>query len=148
MNKLTKGGIVMKLQGKTVIVTGAAAGMGEAIAKKFAADGAKVVATDINKETLDQVVNEITENGGEAIGLVSNIGKQEDVNEMVDLALEKYGSLDVLVNNAGIMDNFVPVGDLTDEQWNRIININLTGPFKAARAAINIMEKQENGGVI
>jgi len=138
----------MKLQGKTVIVTGAAAGMGEAIAKKFAAEGAKVVATDINKETLDQVVNEITENGGEAIGLVSNIGKQEDVNEMVDLALEKYGSLDVLVNNAGIMDNFVPVGDLTDEQWNRIININLTGPFKAARAAINIMEKQENGGVI
>lgn len=138
----------MKLQGKTAIVTGAAAGMGEAIAKKFAAEGANVVATDINKELLDQVVSAITENGGEAIGLVSNIGKQTDIDEMVNEAIEKYGSLDILVNNAGIMDNFVPVGDLTDEQWNRIIDINLTGPFKAARAAINIMEKQENGGVI
>ncbi|WP_440896403.1 glucose 1-dehydrogenase [Amphibacillus sp. Q70] len=138
----------MKLQGKTVIVTGAAAGMGEAIAKKFAEEGAKVVATDINKELLDQVVNAITENGGEAIGLVSNIAKQEDIDKMVNEAVEKYGSLDVLVNNAGIMDNFVPVGDLKDEQWDRIIDINLTGPFKAARAAINIMEKQEKGGVI
>lgn len=138
----------MKLQGKTVIVTGAAAGMGEAIAKKFAEEGAKVVATDINKELLDQVVKAITENGGEAIGLVSNIAKQEDIDKMVNEAVEKFGSLDVLVNNAGIMDNFVPVGDLKDEQWDRIININLTGPFKAARAAINIMEKQEKGGVI
>ena len=138
----------MKLDGKTAIVTGAAAGMGEAIAKKFAAAGAKVIATDINKEMLDEVITAITENGGEAVGLVSNIGKQEDIDEMVNVAVEKYGSLDILVNNAGIMDNFVPVGDLKDEQWDRIIEINLTGPFKAARAAINVMEKQENGGVI
>ncbi|NMA98511.1 MAG: glucose 1-dehydrogenase [Phyllobacteriaceae bacterium] len=138
----------MKLSGKTVIVTGAAAGMGEAIAKKFAAEGAKVVATDINKELLDPVVQSITEAGGEAVGLVSNIGNQEDIDQMVHEAIERYGSLDVLVNNAGIMDNFVPVGDLTDELWDRIIQINLTGPFKAARAAIKVMEKQENGGVI
>lgn len=138
----------MKLQGKTAIVTGAAAGMGEAIAKKFASEGAKVVATDINGELLDQVINAIVENGGEAIGLVSNIGKQEDIDEMVNVAVEKFGSLDILVNNAGIMDNFVPVGDIKDEQWDRIIGINLTGPFKAARAAINVMDKQDNGGVI
>ena len=121
----------MKLSGKTVIVTGAAAGMGEAIAKRFAQEGAKVVATDINQELLDQVVDSITKAGGEAVGLVSNIGEQADIDQMVHEAIERYGSLDVLVNNAGIMDNFVPVGDLTDEQWDRIIRINLTGPFKA-----------------
>lgn len=138
----------MKLLGKTVIVTGAAAGMGEAIARKFAEEGAKVVATDIDKERLDQVVKSITESGNEVIGLVSNIANQEDIDKMTNKAVQQFGSLDVLVNNAGIMDNFVPVGDLTDQQWERIIAINLTGPFKAARAAINIMEKQEKGGVI
>lgn len=138
----------MKLLGKTAIVTGAAAGMGEAIAVKFAQEGAKVIATDINKELLDQVVKSITEAGGEAVGLVSNIGEQADIDFMVHEAIERYGSLDILVNNAGIMDNFVPVGDLTDEQWDRIMQINLTGPFKAARAAIKVMETQENGGVI
>ena len=81
----------MKLSGKTVIVTGAAAGMGEAIAKRFAQEGAKVVATDINQELLDQVVDSITEAGGEAVGLVSNIGEQTDIDQMVHEAIERYG---------------------------------------------------------
>lgn len=138
----------MKVENKTVIITGAGSGMGEAMAKLFAKEGGNVIVADINEESVNKVVMDIQNEGGEAAGVIANIAKQEDIDKMMNLAQEKYGSLDVLVNNAGIMDNFTPVGDVSDELWNRVIDINLTGPFKAARAAINIMETQENGGVI
>jgi len=138
----------MKLAGKTAVVTGAGSGMGKAIATLYAQEGAKVVVADINEESINAVVNEIKENGGQAIGVVSNVAKQEDVDNMINSAVNTFGSLDILVNNAGIMDNFTTVGDVSDELWDRVIGVNLTGPFKAARAAINVMNNQENGGVI
>lgn len=138
----------MKVENKTIIITGAGSGMGEAMAKLFAKEGGNVIVADINEESVNKVVTDIQNEGGEVAGAIANIGKQEDINKMMELAKEKYGSLDVLINNAGIMDNFTPAGDVSDDLWNRVIDINLTGPFKAARAAINIMEEQENGGVI
>ncbi|MBD8036261.1 SDR family oxidoreductase [Solibacillus sp. A46] len=138
----------MKLAGKTAVITGAASGMGKAIAQLYAKEGANVVVADINNEAIDGVVNEITSNGGKAVGVLANVVKQEDVDNMINTAITSFGSLDILVNNAGIMDNFVPVGDVSDELWDRLMAVNLTGPFKAARSAINIMEKQETGGVI
>mgnify|MGYP001217441803 FL=1 len=138
----------MKLQGKTAVVTGAGSGMGKAIATLYAQEGAKVVAADINQAGVDAVVAEIKANGGEATGVVVNVSKKDDVERMIQTAREAYGSLDVLVNNAGVMDNFTPVGDVTDELWERLIGINLTGPFLACRAAINIMKDQASGGVI
>lgn len=138
----------MKLSSKTAIVTGAGAGMGKAIAILFAQEGANVIVSDINAENIESVVNEIKSNGGQAIGVTANIANEEDIDKMVSTAVEKYGSLDILVNNAGIMDNFVPVGDVSNELWDKVIAVNLTGPFKAARAAIQVMEKQETGGVI
>ncbi|HHY73366.1 MAG TPA: glucose 1-dehydrogenase [Bacillus bacterium] len=138
----------MKLKEKTAIITGAGSGMGKAIAKLFATEGAKVVVADINKEAIDSVVHEIKADGGQAVGVVANVAKQEDVDNMINTAVQTFASLDVLVNNAGIMDNFTPVGDVTDELWDRVIAVNLTGPLKVARATINIMEKQESGGVI
>lgn len=138
----------MKLQGKVAIVTGAGSGMGKAIAILYAQEGAKVIAADINQANVDAVVAEIKQNGGEATGVVANVASKEEVERMIQTAASTYGSLDILVNNAGIMDNFVPVGDLTDEQWDRVLDINLRGPFLASRAAINMMKEQANGGVI
>jgi len=138
----------MKLQGKVAVVTGAGSGMGKAIATLFAEEGAKVIAVDVNQTGVDAAVAEIKQNGGEAVGVTANIAVKEDVERMIQAAVTTYGSLDILMNNAGIMDNVEPVGDLSDEQWERVIAVNLKGPFMACRAAVNVMKDQENGGVI
>lgn len=122
----------VKLSGKTALVTGAGSRMGRAIAKLFAEEGARVVAVDMNGDSVEAVASEIKASGREAVGVAGNVTKQEDI----------------LVNNAGIMDNFLTVGEVTDDVWDRGIAVNLTGPMKLARAAINIMDKQEAGGVI
>ncbi|WEV64151.1 glucose 1-dehydrogenase [Bifidobacterium sp. ESL0732] len=137
-----------QLKGKVAIVTGAASGMGKAISERFAAEGAKVVLADINKDTLAAVEKEITDAGGQAVSAVTNIANEADIDAMVKCATDTFGHLDILVNNAGIMDNFIPVGELDDKLYEKVMAVNLTGPFKAARAAINVMLKQENGGVI
>ena len=136
----------MKLENKVAVITGAGSGMGRAMAILFASEGAKVVAADINQANLESVVAEIKSKGGEAISVLVNIVNKGDVEEMIQAAIDTYGKLDILVNNAGIMDNVEPVGDLLDEQWERVINVNLRGPFMASRAAVNVMK--ENGGVI
>lgn len=138
----------MRLEGKSAIVTGAGSGMGEAIAVLFAKEGAKVVVSDINGEAVNRVVEQIKAIGGDAIGVVTNVALQADVDHVVEQTVQTYGKLDILVNNAGVMDNFVPAGDVTDESWDRVIAINLSGPFKTARAAIKVMEQQDTGGVI
>ncbi len=138
----------VKLSGKTALVTGAGSGMGRAIAKLFAEEGARIVAVDMNGDTVEAVVLEIKASGGEAVGVSGNVTKQEDIDKMIDTATSTFGSLDILVNNAGIMDNFLTVGEVTDEVWDRVLAVNLTGPMKLARAAIQIMDKQESGGVI
>jgi len=138
----------MKLKNKVAVVTGAGSGMGKAMANLFAKEGAKVVAADINQAGIDGTVSEIKKNGGEALGIKVDVTKNDEVKKMIDAAIAAYGSLDILVNNAGIMDNVEPVGNLSDEQWDRVLGINLKGPFLACRAAVGIMLKQKNGGVI
>lgn len=138
----------MKLKGKTAIITGAGSGMGRAIAILFGQEGANVVAADMNEESVNLVVEEIKKSGGNALGVTANVTKQEDIDKMVASAVDTFASLDILVNNAGIMDNFMTVGDVSDELWDRVIGVNLTGPFKVARAAIQVMNDQEHGGVI
>lgn len=137
-----------KLQDKVAIVTGAGSGMGLAIATAYAHEGAKVVLADINAETLKQVETAITDAGDVATSVVADMSKEDDIKHLVKEAVETYGQLDILVNNAGIMDNFKTVGNVTDDLWNKVIAINLTGPFLASREAINVMKDQENGGVI
>lgn len=138
----------MKLQGKSAVITGAASGMGKEMAILFAQEGAKVVAADVNASAIDAVVQEIRASGGLAVGVVANVTKEADVANMIDTAVEQFGSLDVLVNNAGIMDNFVAAANLTDELWNRVLDINLTGPMRAIRKALPIMTKQGKGVII
>lgn len=138
----------MKLQNKVAIVTGAGSGMGRAIALLFAKEGAKVVVSDINLETLNLVVNEITIDGGIATGVMANVAKEQDIQNIIDSAINEYGTLDILVNNAGIMDNFVPAAEVTDELWERVFAINVTGPMRATRKALPIFIKKESGIII
>lgn len=140
--------MVDRLAGKVAIVTGAGSGMGKAISQLFAKEGAKVVLADINAQGIEEVKQAIEQAGGQAVAKVTNVVKQEDVDGVIDFATQTFGQLDILVNNAGIMDNFTPVGNLTDAEYERVMAINLTGPVKLCRAAIQVMEKQETGGVI
>ncbi|KXG09725.1 Glucose 1-dehydrogenase [Anoxybacillus sp. P3H1B] len=138
----------MKLQNKVSIVTGAASGMGKAIAVLFAKEGAKVVVSDMNEKGAYETAEEIRANGGEATAVTVNVAKEEDVQQLIDTAVQTYGTLDILVNNAGIMDNFVPVADLTDELWEKVLAVNTTGPMRTIRRAMPIFLNKGHGVII
>lgn len=138
----------MKLHNKVAVVTGAGSGMGKEIAKLFAQEGAKVVLADIAEGPLNDVVQEIKESGGTATGVVSNVAKEEDIQNLIDTAVNEFGSLDVLVNNAGIMDKMTAAADVTDELWERVFSVNVNGPMRAIRKALPIMIKQGHGVII
>jgi len=138
----------MKLANKAAVITGAGSGMGKAIAALFAQEGAKVVAADINEETVNSLVEQIKANGQTAVGVVANVAVETDVQRMIDTAVNEFGSLDILVNNAGIMDHFTPAGDVTDELWERVMGVNLTGPMRSTRKALSIMVPQGKGVIV
>ncbi|MDQ0224024.1 SDR family oxidoreductase [Metabacillus niabensis] len=138
----------MRLQNKVAVVTGAASGMGKAIAILYAKEGAKVVVSDINLDAANQTVEEIKTNGGEAIAVLANVAKEEDIQNLIDTAVSQYGTLDILVNNAGIMDNFEPAGDIEDEKWERIFAINTTSVMRATRKALTIFLEKQSGVII
>ena len=138
----------MKLQGKVAIVTGAASGMGKQIAKLYAKEGAKVVVSDLNLDGANETVEEIKAAGGEAIAMKTNVAVEEDVQELVDSTVEKYGTVDVLVNNAGIMDGFEPAGDVVDERWERVFAVNTTSVMRMTRKVLPIFLEKENGVIV
>ncbi len=137
-----------KLENKVSIVTGAGAGMGKAIAILFASEGSKVVATDIDPARLDLLKKEISDSGGEVTTLVADMAKEDEIDNMINVAVEKYGTLDILVNNAGIMDNFLPVAEVDNQMWEKVMKVNLEGPFKAMRSAIKIFLAKGSGNII
>jgi NAD(P)-dependent dehydrogenase (short-subunit alcohol dehydrogenase family) len=137
----------MMFKDKVVIVTGAAMGIGKAIAAAFAREGAALVLGDIVADKLSATVEELKAGGTRVVGLAGDISRVEDANALVDLAKNTYNRLDVLVNNAGIMDRFMPIGEITDEVWNKVLGVNLNGPMYTMRRAIPQMIEQ-GGGVI
>lgn len=138
----------MKLQGKVAVVTGAASGMGKAIAELYAREGTKVIVADLNLEGAEAVVKEITDNNGVAKAVQVNVAKQEDIDNMIDTAVREYGTLDILVNNAGIMDGFEPVGEISDERWDMIFDVNTKGVMRAMRKAIPLFLEKGKGVII
>jgi NAD(P)-dependent dehydrogenase (short-subunit alcohol dehydrogenase family) len=138
----------MRFKDKVVIVTGAGSGIGKATTLLFAAEGAKIVAGEIDQARLDALVAELKEKGTEVVGVQGNVAKVEDCNKLVDTAREVFGTVDVLVNNAGIVDRFLPVGEVTDEVWNRVLGVNLNGPMYTSRRVIPIMLEQKKGVII
>jgi NAD(P)-dependent dehydrogenase (short-subunit alcohol dehydrogenase family) len=138
----------MKLSNKVAIVTGAASGMGKAIAELFAAEGAKVVASDLNLDGVAEVVRGIEAEGGTALAVKTNVASEEDVERLFDETLKAYGTLDILINNAGIMDNFVPAADVTDELWEKVFAVNMTGPMRTTRRALKIFTEKQSGVIV
>lgn len=138
----------MRLEGKIVLLTGASSGMGKQMALLFAKEGAKVVAVARRMNKLEEISKQASDFPGEIIPLEGDVSRDEDIDNMINHTMNKYGRIDVLINNAGILDNFIPLGELTDELWDRVLNINLTAPMKLARKAIPIMEEQEKGNII
>jgi len=138
----------MKLRNNVALVTGAASGIGKAIATRFAREGAAVVASDIVSDALDEVVSGINAAGGKAVGLIVDVALEADVAAMADAGIKNFGRIDILCNNAGVLDGMVPVAEVTNELWERVIRINLTGPFLACRKVIPIMLEQGGGAIL
>jgi len=133
------------LNGKVALITGGGTGLGADFAKRFAAEGAKVVITGRRKEVLDQVAASLPENS--ILTCAGDVSKIEDAQAMVDATIKFGGKLDVLVNNAGI-DPPGSIVEIPVEQWQEIIDINLTGPFLLMKAAIPHMIKNGGGSII
>jgi 3-oxoacyl-[acyl-carrier protein] reductase len=137
----------MRLLDKVAIITGSARGIGEATAVKFAAEGAKVVVCDLELAGVEQVVGRIVAEGGKAIGFAVNVTKKPTIAAMVQGVMDRYGRIDVLVNNAGIVDDAM-FRKMTDEQFERVIDINLKGTYNCARAVVDIMIAQNSGVIL
>ncbi|ETA81923.1 3-oxoacyl-ACP reductase FabG [Youngiibacter fragilis] len=137
----------MRLEGKVAIVTGAGRGLGKGIALKMAKEGAKVIVSDVISDNADECVKEIKEAGGEAVAFTGNIAKLEDVNAVFETAINSFGRIDIVVNNAGINRDTM-LHKMTDEQWDTVIGVNLTGTFYMTREAAKRMREQESGRII
>ncbi|WP_088005897.1 3-oxoacyl-[acyl-carrier-protein] reductase [Indiicoccus explosivorum] len=138
----------MRLAGKTAVVTGASRGIGAAIARTLAAEGAKVVVNySGSRDKAEAVAEEIRENGGEALVCQADVADADSVKAMFDQTLETFGALDILVNNAGITrDNLLM--RMKDGEWDDVINTNLKGVFITTKAAARPMMKQRQGRII
>lgn len=138
----------MKLKGKSIVVTGASAGMGKAIVELFAKEGANVVAVARRKERLEELAASLANEQGKVVPFVGDVSKREDNEAMIDLAVKEFGKLDVLVDNAGVMDDMSGVADFTDERYEKVMSINVYGPMAATRKAVQVFLAQGNGGNI
>ena len=137
-----------RLDGKVAWVTGASYGLGLAYAKAFAEAGAKkVVFNDINQELVDRGIAEYQKLGIDAYGVVCDVTNEEQVNALVKDVEEKFGGVDILVNNAGIIKR-IPMTEMTKQQWDQVINVDLTGPFLCAKAVLPGMIKKGYGKII
>ncbi|MGK7926407.1 MAG: SDR family NAD(P)-dependent oxidoreductase, partial [Spirulina sp.] len=137
-----------KLEGKVSIVTGAASGMGKEMALLFLSEGSKVIAADISQARLDELKKEVEANGHEIVTVIADISKEDQIDNMIKTATDAYGRLDVLVNNAGIMDHFDPIAEVDNAMWEKIMKIDLYGNFYAMRSACKLFLEQEGGGTI
>lgn len=136
------------LAGKVAIVTGGASGIGEAVARIFAANQAKVTMVDIDRERLDRVVAEIAADGGDVVGVHADVCEEDAVRALFADTVTRWGHLDVLVNSAGRDSLSPPVSEVTLDEWNKTLGPNLTAVFLCCREAFRIMEQQESGGRI
>jgi len=138
----------MRLEGKVAVITGAGSGMGRAMAELFAAEGAKIVAADWHQESLDETVALVTAAGGTITGVQGNVADQAQAEAIIDAAVGAYGKVDVMCNNAGVMDTNQGVAEVSNELWERVLGIDLYGPMYLSRKVIPVMLAGGGGAII
>ena len=138
----------MEVKDKIVIITGAGSGIGKATAIHFAKNGATVVVSDINLEKAQKVSNELVTNGGKSLPIKANVAKFEEVENLINTTVAKFGRLDVIVNNAGIGPSLLRTHEATLKDWDRVISVNQTGVFYCMKLALAQFLKQGYGNIV
>lgn len=135
------------LQNKTAIITGASSGLGAASARALSEKGVRIVAAALDQQGLDAMVSELKGKGGDAVGRVSDVTNPEDMKALAQFAQDSFGSVDILINNAGLMlfSNWV---DLATDDWEKMINVNIKGYLHAIAAVLPFMLKQKSGQIL
>lgn len=135
------------ISGKTAVVTGAGSGIGKAIAMRLAKNGTRIVIADLNEESAQKCCDEITNGGGQALACACNVADEDNVNEMVKSGVDKFGSADIIVNNAGLQ-YISKVDEFPLEKWNQLISVMLTGTFLCTKACVPYMKENNWGRII
>ena len=136
-----------KLKGKVAIITGAGQGMGESVAKLFSKEGAKVVVNDINENKAKMVAEEIRSEGEEALAIRADVTNRREVSRLVEKTVEEFGTVHILINNAGILRSS-KIEAISEEEWDLVLNINLKGTFLCSKAVLPIMKKNRYGRIV
>ncbi|HAP94080.1 MAG TPA: beta-ketoacyl-ACP reductase [Desulfotomaculum sp.] len=137
----------MTVKDRVGLITGSGSGIGEGVAKKMAQNGAKVVVVDIDSSKVGRVVGEIKAEGGEAIGIASDITKKAEVDAMFKQVIDTFGGIDILVNNAGIGRD-KSILKMSEEDWDSVLDVNLKGMFLCCQAAISHMREKKYGRIV
>ena len=137
----------MQLKNRVAVVTGSGRGIGEAIARRFVKEGAKVVICDLNETDVNRTVRELTGEGGTVLGFVANVANSTEINNMMEKVLQEFGTIDILINNAGITRDGL-AHKLSEEAWDLVINVNLKGTFNCCKAVIPTLVKNKYGKII
>ncbi|HSQ04119.1 MAG TPA: SDR family NAD(P)-dependent oxidoreductase, partial [Burkholderiales bacterium] len=137
-----------RLAGSVAIVTAGGQGLGEAIAKRFAREGARVAVVDINPAEAKRVATEIEAAGGAALVVEADVTRAAQVASMVKKVMERWGTVDILVNGAGGFHRFAPITEIEEEEWDRVINVNLKSTFLCTKAVAGIMMEKKKGRII
>ena len=138
----------MRLENKTAIVTGGASGFGAGIARRFAHEGASVVVADINDTEGESIANEIRNSGGDAVYVHADVTSRPDTKQMISAAVEHSGQLDILVNNAGFSHSNKLFTEVSDEEFDRVYNVNVKAVYIAIQEAIPVFKRQGHGCII
>ncbi len=140
----------MKLPDQVAIVVGSARGIGAAIARTFSEEGAAIVLVDLEKmkSQLDEVAQEINQKGGKAIAIVADVTDDRQVNQMIDETVRRWGRIDILVNSAGLRGPLVPVQEITEQEWDSVVAVNLKAVFLCCKAVLKVMMKQKSGSIV
>jgi len=136
------------VEGRTAIVTGGGSGIGEGIARALARAGARVCLADISPQGLERVVGEITSAGGEAIGVKTDVSSAESVTALCQGVVDRFGRIDILINNAGIIAAEVEIDEMSEATWDKILTVNLKSQYLCCHNAVQVMKKQGYGRIV
>ena len=137
----------MRLKDKVAIITGSGRGIGEGIVMRFVEEGAKIVVNDVNEADAKNVVDQVKAKGGQAVYVLGSVAERAVVQNMVDTAVKEFGTLDIIVNNAGITRDVI-LHKMTDAQWDAVIAVNLTGTFLGIQCAARVMREKGYGKIV